>query len=257
MGTIISKMTNCLPIGIATGVIPPEYVEETMEELMKSYDDKISFCDDSITTLTNEAILLKKRHKLKQALEKYKRVKLLEAKKANYEKQKLNIESQLTMATDSRLTIETIKVMGEHRNILTREYGEQAVEEATKLMDTLRDQQGDMEQIQRTLAEPLADATDIDYSFADDNQLMQELEAIAFAQGENTHFGGGGTPTYYEYEPPTYPSTPNSSIPMVKNMKPTPSTHKIKSNRKHRHKSAQTTTPKIKEETLSDILGNS
>lgn len=185
MGAITSKFSACLPLGSATGLLPAEFVEDTMEELVSSYDAKIHNCEDNIKHFMIDAINLRKKGKDKEALAKFRRAKIEEVKKSNYEKQRDNIESQLSMSKDRRLTVETMKAMNAHKNLMKKEFGENAVQEAEELMGALKEQNIDMDSINRALSEPMTDTTDIEFEYADDETFLRELDNIAFSQGEN------------------------------------------------------------------------
>lgn len=265
MGIVLAKMTACVPIGSATGIVPQEFVEETMEELVSSYDSKIRFCDDNYRNYMNEAVALRRRGNNKAAIAKLKNAKMEERKRDIYEKQRDNIQGQLEMSTDRRLTIQTVKVMGEHRNLMTKEFGTQAVEEAEELMMAMREQQGDMDRVQDVLAQPIADTTDVDYECFDEGALMAELDAIAFEhKGENIEYpssihtqgyiSGGGDGSY-QRDPYTKTSSKHSAhkgeVPTDRRK----STSQPRQPQKSKKKMARAVNHRGREETLTDILG--
>jgi len=266
MGTVLAKMTACIPVGAATGIVPQEFVEETMEELVDSYDSKIRNCEDTHTALMGEAVRLRRRGKTKEALNRLRKAKVEQRKRDIYEKQRDNIQGQLQLSTDRRLTIQTVKVMGEHRDLMKKEFGATAVEEAEELMLTMREQQGDMDRVQDALAQPIADNTDIEYEYDDDAALMAELDAIAFEhKGENIDYtpvsreeeylsGGDGL---YIVNTPSPKHAPSRKHPGYRLKEPTDRRKSMSQPRrgKSKKKLARAVTDTGREETLADILG--
>ena len=246
-----------MPIGAATGIIPQEFVEDTMASLVSSYNEKIQNCEDNSNSLMAEAVQLRRRGKNKDALGKMRKAKMEQNKITMYEKQKDNLEIQLESATDRRLTVETLKVMGEHKKLLKNEFGAKAVEEAEDLMASMKEHHGDFTSLQDALAQPIADGIEVEYEF-DDSSLMAELDAIAFQrEGENVSYENPlpraeyttrGDGYYSSHEPPV--RSP------VAHREDRPKTSKVKAKRtKSKRQIKRALDAEGREETLADILG--
>jgi len=263
MGSIASKVTACLPISSAVGILPQEYVNDSMEMLIGNYDSQIIHLEEKSETLVNEAATLRRRGKNKEALYKFKQAKGIQAKITKYEQQKQTIESQLDISQDKNLTIETMKVLKEHTKLLKERFGADVVEEAEKIMQNIREQQEDVESIQLTLAEPLTDTTELEYEYGgEDEAFLRELDNIAFSQGENMSVA----PDVESFVPKTRTRKKKewSRIELIEEAGEdiNPSARHIRSetrkkNTKHprRNRQVQAMDNKGREETLEDIIG--
>lgn len=178
MGFVVSKFTACIPIASMSGVEPIKYIEASMESCIATYNSKIIANNEMIDRLTKQAYALNRKGKKKEAVDKYKKAKQLQQTVETYQRQKDNMERQLCMSTDQRLTVDMMAAMKAHKDSMINQFGPEVVEQAEELMNSLKENNDDYERISQTLSEPITDTTEIEFDYMDDGALLDELDSI-------------------------------------------------------------------------------
>jgi len=184
MGYVLSSMTNCIPVISTPEVLTQEYVEHNLQNVINSLDSRIKESNDNAEVHLQSAIRYRRSKNKKSAMVSMRKYKLEQKRAETFENQKINLENQLNGAKDQDLALQAVTALNEHKKIVSKQLGSANVDEVTDLMHTLTEQREMLNEVQIAISSPFVDTTDIDYDYTEDD-LMSELDSIAFTYGEN------------------------------------------------------------------------
>ena len=185
IGAILSKFSACLPVSYSySGVVPVEYIESSMEELIEKYEGKIAEHRKKSESLINQVIVLRRKGKKNEALSLFKKAKLESQKAENAEKLKDSLSKQLELRDTIETSVTTTKAMEAHKNYMKHAFKDGfTISAVGDLMDDMGEINREALDIEEAMTKGMI-VDDATLEF-DDFELMNELDAIAFSEGEN------------------------------------------------------------------------